>query len=59
MVKPIFSAAMSACPYRNDFYNKLGEDEERVAAELRVWLQALQNIIAILKAFLDTKEAKW
>lgn len=50
---------MSACPYRKDFYEKLGDDQEKVAAELRVWLDALQNIITILKAFLETKEAKW
>jgi hypothetical protein len=50
---------MGACPYRKDFYEKLGDDQERVATELRVWLEALQNIIAILKAFLDTKDAKW
>lgn len=59
MVKPIFSAAMSACPYRKDFYVKLGEDPEKVDAELRVWLAALEKIIAILKGFLDRKEAKW
>jgi hypothetical protein len=59
MVKPIFSAAMSACPYRKDFYAKLGEDEEKVAAELGIWLAALEKIIAVLKAFLDRKEAKW
>jgi hypothetical protein len=59
MVKPIFSAAMSACPYRKDFYVKLGEDPEKVTAELRVWLAALEKLIAILKGFLDRKEAKW
>ncbi len=59
MVKPIFSAAMSACPYRKDFYIKLGEDPEKVQAELLVWLAALEKIIAIMKAFLGTKEAKW
>lgn len=59
MIKPIFSAAMSACPYRKDFYVKLGEDEGKVEAELRVWLAALEKIILILKAFLDRKEAKW
>lgn len=59
MVKPIFSAAMSACPYRKDFYEKLGEDQQKVAEELTVWLAALEKIIAILKAFLDRKEAKW
>lgn len=61
MVKPIFSAAMSACPYRKDFYAKLGAegDEARVQEELKTWLAALEKIIAILKAFLDRKEAKW
>lgn len=59
MVKPIFSAAMSATPYRKDFYAKLGEDAEKVAAELRVWLAALEKLIAVLKGFLDRKDAKW
>ncbi|KAG0652750.1 Pleckstrin domain-containing family A member 8 [Hyphodiscus hymeniophilus] len=59
MVKPIFSAAMSATPYRKDFYAKLGDDIEKVAAELRIWLASLEKIIAILKGFLDRKEAKW
>jgi hypothetical protein len=59
MVKPIFSAAMSATPYRKDFYAKLGADIEKVAAELRVWLASLEKIIAILKSFLERKEAKW
>ncbi|KAA8571218.1 hypothetical protein EYC84_000554 [Monilinia fructicola] len=43
MVKPIFSAAMSACPYRKDFYVKLGDDNSKVEAALRVWLSALEN----------------
>ncbi|KAL2130597.1 hypothetical protein VTI74DRAFT_6196 [Chaetomium olivicolor] len=59
LVKPVFSAAMSACPYRKDFYAKLGEDEEKVKEELREYLAALDKIVAILKAFLDSKEAKW
>jgi len=59
LIKPVFSAAMSACPYRKDFYLKLGEDQEKVLSELRVWLAALEKIIAVLKGFLDRKEAKW
>jgi hypothetical protein len=59
MVKPIFSAAMSATPYRKDFYAKLGSDAEKVLQELRIWLASLESIIAILKAFLERKEAKW
>jgi len=59
MVKPIFSAAMSACPYRKDFYVKLGEDQEKVMQELKIWLAALVQLLTILKAFLDRKEAKY
>ncbi len=50
---------MSACPYRKDFYTKLGSDEAKVQEDLRVYLAALDKIVAILKGFLDTKEAKW
>lgn len=58
-IKPLFSAAMSATPYRADFYAKLGDDNEKVQKELRVWLEALTKQVAILKGFLDRKEAKW
>jgi len=59
LVKPLFSAAMSACPYRNDFYAKLGSDPDKVAEELRVYLAALDARVSILKEFLARKEAKW
>ncbi|QDS72407.1 hypothetical protein FKW77_008845 [Venturia effusa] len=59
VIKPIFSAAMSATPYRKDFYKKLGDDDAKVKSTLETWLAALENIVAILKAFMDTKEAKW
>ncbi|KAL1874952.1 hypothetical protein VTK73DRAFT_10321 [Phialemonium thermophilum] len=59
MVKPIFSAAMSACPYRKDFYAKLGSDLAKVLSQLRTYLAALDKIVAILKAFLESKDAKW
>jgi hypothetical protein len=59
LIKPVFSAAMSACPYRADFYTKLGSDQEKVAADLRVYLAALEKIVGILKGFLESKEAKW
>ncbi|KAH8594403.1 glycolipid transfer protein domain-containing protein [Bisporella sp. PMI_857] len=58
-VKPIFSAAMSAVPYRKDFYVKLGEDENQVVEQLKVWLAALTELISVLKEFLARKEAKW
>jgi len=59
MVKPIFSAAMSACPYRKDFYAKLGDNLDKVLEQLRPYLAALDKIVGILKAFLASKEAKW
>jgi len=59
MVKPVFSMAMSACPYRKDFYTKLGDDMAKVTEELKVWLASLARIIGILKEFLARKEAKW
>ncbi|KAK1996077.1 glycolipid transfer protein [Colletotrichum falcatum] len=59
LVKPIFSAAMSACPYRKDFYAKLGSDQTKVTDELRVYLTALDKIVGILKGFLSSKDAKY
>ncbi|EAT87149.1 hypothetical protein HBI56_141260 [Parastagonospora nodorum] len=59
IVKPIFSAAMSATPYRKDFYKKLGDDDTKVQAELEKWLAGLEQDIAILNQFLARKEAKW
>jgi len=56
-VKPIFSAAMSACPYRKDFYSKLGSDQEKVSSQLKAYLAALEKIVQIIKAFL--KETKY
>lgn len=59
MIKPVFSAAMSATPYRKDFYAKLGLDAEKAQAALEACVKALEERVAILKAFLDRKEAKW
>jgi hypothetical protein len=59
MVKPIFSAAMSACPYRATFYAKLGDDVAKVIAGLQTWLAALAERIGVLKEFLARKESKW
>ncbi|KAI0466021.1 glycolipid transfer protein domain-containing protein [Xylaria cf. heliscus] len=59
LIKPVFSAAMGACPYRKDFYPKLGADQDAVTAELGTYLAALEKIVTILKGFQDRKEAKW
>ncbi|CAF9936160.1 hypothetical protein IMSHALPRED_010481 [Imshaugia aleurites] len=59
MVKPIFSAAMSATPYRKDFYAKLGDNQEKVDDAAGKWLEALEKQVSILKQFQARKEAKW
>ncbi|KAJ5749305.1 uncharacterized protein N7511_011001 [Penicillium nucicola] len=59
VIKPIFSAAMSATPYRKDFYVKLGQDQPKVNAELAKEVAALEKVVAILKAFQETPAAKW
>ncbi|KAL1650032.1 hypothetical protein SLS58_001409 [Diplodia intermedia] len=59
VIKPIFSAAMSATPYRKDFYAKLGDDDAKVQQQLEQYLSALERIVTIIKTFQEKKEAKW
>lgn len=59
VIKPIFSAAMSATPYRKDFYAKLGDDPVKVHESLEREVKALEEKVAILKQFLARKEAQW
>lgn len=42
---------MKACPYRADFYKKLGSPPEKVDEELHRWLDALEKIVARLQDF--------
>jgi hypothetical protein len=58
LVKPIFSAAMSATPYRKDFYAKLGEDEKLCQQALDKWLNALEQQVSVLKQDLSQKGIK-
>ncbi|KAL8879347.1 MAG: hypothetical protein Q9198_003020 [Flavoplaca austrocitrina] len=58
MVKPIFSAAMSATPYKKDFYVKMG-NEEKAKVDMAEWLDALEGQVKVLKEFQERKEAKW
>ena len=59
VIKPIFSAAMSATPYRKDFYAKLGDDPAKVQAALEREVKALEEKVRILNDFLARKEAQW
>jgi hypothetical protein len=42
---------MKACPWRKDFYEKLGSPPERVESELEAWLNALEKIVSQLQGF--------
>lgn len=44
---------MKACPYRVEFYAKLGEPIEKVEQELVGWLVALEKIINQVKGLVE------
>ncbi|KAI8373610.1 glycolipid transfer protein domain-containing protein [Choanephora cucurbitarum] len=48
-VRPVFGLAMKACPYREDFYKKIGVQDEAGHTQMRQWLEALENIIRIIQ----------
>jgi len=61
LIKPLFSAAMNACPTRENFYSKMkapDTEQTKLDDDLGAYVTALRNIIQILQAFLD-KEGKW
>lgn len=51
LIRPVFKLAMKSCPYRKDFFAKLGADQEKVTQQLEVWLKALENIVKIIMDF--------
>ncbi|KAG8940372.1 hypothetical protein FRC04_005391 [Tulasnella sp. 424] len=53
VVRPVFALAMNACPYRKDFYEKLGSPPERVESELKTWSDALDAIIKRMNGFYE------
>ncbi|KAK6336681.1 hypothetical protein TWF718_009473 [Orbilia javanica] len=50
VVKGLFSVALKATPYRNDFYAKLGDDKGRVNDQSIEWLSALEAITKTMQA---------
>ena len=50
-VRPVFTLAMKACPYRKDFYSKLGAPQDRVDEQMQSWLAALEKIVTHMKSF--------
>ncbi|KAJ5884819.1 hypothetical protein N7495_009329 [Penicillium taxi] len=59
IVKPLFSAAMSATPYRKDFIAKLGDSQVNVDTAMSKEVAALEKLLDILKKFQARKEAQW
>ncbi|KAJ3042586.1 hypothetical protein HDV00_007121 [Rhizophlyctis rosea] len=51
LVKPVFALAMKACPYRKDFYAKLGSSQDEVYDAMGTWLGGLERVVKILKEF--------
>ncbi|ODV85634.1 hypothetical protein CANARDRAFT_28392 [[Candida] arabinofermentans NRRL YB-2248] len=54
LVKPIFKLAMKACPYRADFFAKLGADQTKVLEQMKAWLQALESIVTSILEFFES-----
>jgi hypothetical protein len=42
---------MKSCPYRKDFYAKLGDDQVKVREQLEANTAALQKIVSQLEGF--------
>ncbi|CAO3622676.1 unnamed protein product [Mucor hiemalis] len=45
IVRPIFNLAMNACPWRKDFYEQIGIQNEESIQLMRGWLEALLSLI--------------
>ncbi|KAH3682397.1 hypothetical protein WICPIJ_006635 [Wickerhamomyces pijperi] len=54
LVRPIFKLAMKSCPYRKDFFAKLGADQDKVNAQLKEWVEALEKIVQIIFDFYES-----
>ncbi|KAJ8101452.1 glycolipid transfer protein domain-containing protein [Lipomyces tetrasporus] len=53
VIRPVFKLAMKACPYRKDFYAKLGDNQEAVKQELTTWVAALEEIVKVIQDFYE------
>ncbi|KAG0334353.1 hypothetical protein BG004_000444 [Podila humilis] len=51
LVRPVFAMAMKACPYRADFYTKLGSDQGLVKSDLTSYLQGLSKVVKNIQEF--------
>ncbi|KAG0255755.1 hypothetical protein BG011_004953 [Mortierella polycephala] len=51
LIRPVFTMAMKACPYRSDFYAKLGSDQGLVKQDLSAYLADLSKIVTEIQQF--------
>ncbi|CAO3574131.1 unnamed protein product [Mortierella alpina] len=51
LVRPVFTMAMKACPYRADFYAKLGTDQGLVKNDLSAYLGGLDKVVTDIQAY--------
>ncbi|TID30884.1 hypothetical protein CANINC_000532 [Pichia inconspicua] len=54
LIRPIFKLAMKACPYRKDFFEKLGNDLNKVNEQLVAWVEGLEEVVDIIMKFFDS-----
>jgi len=47
---------MKAAPYRADFYKKIWDNQQPDDARMQKWLEALWNIVKIMKKEYDAKK---
>ncbi len=54
LIRPVFKLAMKACPYRKDFFLKLGEDSIKVAEQLEAWVKSLEDVVDVIMKFFES-----
>ena len=54
LVRPVFKLAMKACPYRKDFFAKLGNDLAKVNEQLLAWVSSLESVVKEIMDFFES-----
>ncbi|KAI8976030.1 glycolipid transfer protein domain-containing protein [Pilobolus umbonatus] len=57
VIRPVFTLAMKACPNRKGFYEKLDVVTDDSRAQMKEWVQALQQIIYTIQEFFSSHPA--
>lgn len=54
LIRPVFKLAMKACPYRKDFFEKLGDDLAKVNEQLKAWVESLESVVKEIMDFFES-----